>query len=56
MLLAAIDAAASIRPHEAAKVLGGFMDSDDEDIVEAAYDAMSMLESPPEEGDDDYED
>ncbi len=44
LLLAAIDAVASIRPQEAGGILGDLTDSDDEDIVEAAYEAMAMAE------------
>ncbi len=44
LLLTAIDAVASIRPREAGVVLIGLTDSDDEDIVEAAYEAMAMTE------------
>jgi hypothetical protein len=44
LLLAAIDAAASIRPDEAAEILDDLTDSDDEDIVEAVYEAISMAE------------
>lgn len=46
--LAAIDAAASIRPHEARVVLGDLMDSDDEDIVDATYEALEMAEGSTE--------
>jgi hypothetical protein len=46
LLLAAIEAAAYIRPQEAAEVLGYLMDSDDEDIVEAVYEAIAMAELP----------
>jgi hypothetical protein len=42
LLLAAIEAVAGIRPEEAEEVLGEFIDSDDEDIVEAAYEAMAI--------------
>lgn len=45
LLLAAIDAAASIRPHEAAELLNDLADSDDEDIVAAVDDAMAMAEA-----------
>jgi hypothetical protein len=37
LLLAAIGATAGIRPQEAAAILADLMDSDDEDIVEAAF-------------------
>jgi len=52
--LAAIDAVAGIRPHEAANVLGDLLDSDDEDIVEAVYEALAMAEERSEDdaGDD----
>ncbi len=46
LLLAAIDAVASIRPQEAGIILTDLTDSDDEDIVEAAYEAMAMAEGP----------
>jgi hypothetical protein len=54
LLLAAIDAIASIRPQEAGAILFDLTKSDDEDIVDAAYEAMAMTG----EGllDEDYED
>jgi hypothetical protein len=42
ILLAAIDAAPGIRPDEAMEVLEKLLKSDDEEIVEAAQEAMSM--------------
>jgi len=42
LLLAAIDAVASIRPHDARELLDGLADSDDEDIVAAVHEAMAM--------------
>jgi hypothetical protein len=55
--LAAIDAAASIRPQEAMAVLGDLTDSDDEDIAAAAFEALAMAEAQLEaELDDDEED
>ena len=42
LLLAAIEAVASIRPEEAGMILVDLTDSDDEDIVEAAHEAMTM--------------
>ncbi|MBW1852319.1 MAG: hypothetical protein JRJ15_13005 [Deltaproteobacteria bacterium] len=42
LLLAAIDAATGIRPQEAAEILNSLTNSDDEDIVDAAYEAMAM--------------
>ena len=44
LLLAAIDAVASIRPDEARTVLEGLTSLEDEDIVEATYEAMAMAE------------
>ena len=42
LLLAAIDAVVSIRPKEAGMVLVDLTDDDDEDVVEAAHEAMAM--------------
>jgi hypothetical protein len=57
LLLAAIDAVASIRPHEAAEILDDLADSDDEDIVAAAQEAMAMAEgSSGEDADDEFDD
>jgi len=56
LLLAAIEAAGNIRPQEAAQFLLTLSQSDDEDIVEAAYDAMSMAEALLENEDYDDED
>jgi hypothetical protein len=53
LLLAAIDAAASIRPHEAAAILDALVDSDDEDIAAAVYEAMAMAQGPSDEDDED---
>jgi hypothetical protein len=44
LLMAAIDAVASIRPQEAGMILVDLTDSDDEDIVEATHEAMAMAE------------
>ena len=52
--LAAIDAVASIRPDKADEVLGDLLDSGDEEIVEAAKEAMTM--AGVLSGDDDEED
>jgi hypothetical protein len=59
LLLAAIDAAANIRPREAGMILVDFTDSDDEDIVEATHEAMAMAgllsgEDFDEDEDDEY--
>ena len=57
LLLAAIEAVAYIRPQEAADLLVDLTDSADEDIVEAAYEALTMAEaSLGYEGDEDDED
>jgi len=58
ILLAAIGAAGSIRPAEAGMVLVDLADSDDEDIAEAADEAMMMAEgaSAYEEEDEEEED
>ena len=53
LLLAAIDAVAGIRPQEASEILGDLTDSDDEDIVDAAFEAMAMAGGP---SDDDFDD
>ncbi len=54
--LAAIDAAASIRPLEASDVLGELTTSEDEEIMEAAYEALAMagIISELEDEDDDW--
>jgi hypothetical protein len=44
VLLAAIDAVASLRPKEAQEVLADLLESEDEDIVEAAGEAIGMAE------------
>jgi hypothetical protein len=54
--LAAIDAVASIRPHEAPDILGDLTDSDDEDIVEATFEALTMAEGLSAYDDDDDDD
>ena len=45
LLLAAIEAAAIIRPQEAEEVLGDLLESDDEDIVDAVEEALAMAEA-----------
>jgi hypothetical protein len=45
LLLVAIDAAVNIRPKEAGMLLVDLTDSDDGDVVDAAYEAMAMAES-----------
>ena len=45
LLLAAIDSAVSIRPAEAALALDGLLEHDDQDIVDATYEALQMAEA-----------
>ena len=56
LLLAAIDAVGSIRPAEAGEILVDLADSDDEEIAEAAEEAMAEAEIASGEEDDDEED
>ena len=56
LLLAAIEASASIRAQEVQEILGRLTDGDDEDIVEAVYEAMAMVGEFWGEGDDEDED
>ena len=53
--LAAMDAVASIRPEDAAEVLGDLLDSTDEDIVEAVHEALAMAEGATDEDEEDDE-
>ena len=54
LLLAAIDAVASIRPREAAAILNDLADSDDQDVVDAVFEATAMTEAlSHEDGEDD---
>ena len=53
LLLAGIDAVASIRPQEAAGVLSDLINSDDEDIAAAAYEAIGMIAEEPWDDEDD---
>jgi hypothetical protein len=52
LLLAAIDAAASIRPSEAGPILVDLSDSDDVEIAEAASEAMMMADAASAEEED----
>jgi hypothetical protein len=56
LLLAAIEAVGSIRPHDAAEILGDLLDSEDEDIVEAVYETLAMAEGFSDEDDEDLGD
>ena len=56
LLLAAIEAVAGIRPQEAGVSLVDLLDSKDEDIVEAAFEAMAIAEGLPDEEFDEDDD
>ena len=57
LLLAAIEAVPTIRPHDTADLLGDLLDSDDEDIIDAVQEALAMAEGLSEDaGSDDDED
>jgi hypothetical protein len=56
LIFAAIEAVASIRPAEAEDLLGPLTNSPDEEIQEAALDALQMAEIDDEEEDDDEAD
>jgi hypothetical protein len=53
LLLAAIDAVASIRPHDAPERLADLADPDDEDIADAVHEALAMAEGPSGEDEND---
>ena len=53
LLMAAIEAVGSIRPKEAGKILAELAYSRDEDIAEAANEAMAMAQAPLDEPEDD---
>lgn len=52
LLLAAIEAIASIRPDEAGEILHDLADSDDEDIVAAVDEAMAVAKELSDEDDE----
>jgi hypothetical protein len=56
LLLAAIDAVASIRPRDAPELLADLADSDDEDIADAVREALATAEGPSAEDDNDERD
>ncbi len=56
LLLAAIEALVNIRPQEASEILDNLIDSHDEDITEAVYDALAMAEGRLEDEDYDEDD
>jgi hypothetical protein len=51
LLLAAVGGVASIHPKEAAEILAGLAASDDEEIAEAADEAIAMAEGAADEAD-----
>ena len=55
LLLAAIEAAAFIRPHRATEILRPLLDSNDEDIVDTVYEALAMAGELHEDDVDDDE-
>ena len=55
LLLAAIEAAAFILPHKSSEILHPLLDSDDEDIVDAVYEALAMAGEIHEDEEDDDE-
>lgn len=56
LLIATIEAAGFIRPNDALLVLGDFLDSEDEDIKEAAFEVISLAEGPMDDDEEDDED
>ena len=56
LLLAAIDAVVNIRPQAAAEVLGDFINDDDQEVVDAVYEALAMAEALNEIDDEDEDD
>ena len=56
LLLAAIEAAAFIRPNEAPEMFLDLLVSDDEDIVDAVQEAMAMTGEPWDDEDEEDED
>jgi len=55
LLFAAMEALVSIRLREAGAILGHLLDSADEDISDAAYEALAMADALSEDGDFDEE-
>jgi hypothetical protein len=53
--LAAIEAVANIRPEDAVEILNQLIDSEDEDIAEAAYEALTLAGALPLDEDEDDE-
>lgn len=53
LLLAALEAAAGIRHPDSAEIIGRFVDSEDEDIADVAFEALSMANEDYFDEDDD---
>ena len=56
LLLAAIEAAATIRPSEASPLLRDLLDSDDQDIVDTVYEAVHTAEAIGKNSFEEYDD
>jgi hypothetical protein len=56
LLLAAIDAVVNIHPQEAAEVLGDLIDDEDQEVVDAVYEALAMAEALNELDDEEEDD
>jgi hypothetical protein len=56
LLIAAIEAAVSVRPQAAVGLLTELTDSEDEDIADAAFEALAMAEDPSAFDDEDEDD
>ena len=56
LLLAAFEASASIRPQEASEILSVLTNSNDEEIVEAVYEALTLAGGTSEDEDSDKDD
>ncbi len=56
LLLAAIESAVLIRPHEAIEIISPLLDSEDEDIIDVVHEALTMTGAFWDEDEDDDED
>jgi len=56
LLIAAIEAAATVNPEESVEILMEFQDDEDEDIADAAEDALTTAGMASDDFDDDYDD
>ncbi len=56
LLLAAIDTVVNIRPQAAAEVLGDYINDDDQEVVDAVYEALAMAEALKEIDNEDEDD